>query len=73
MRVAFGESHHPGPLRARHWVGWEAAMKTGVTRYGEGQMLWVPPLHKDGRLISIEFSIQFIKDADGQTKWVVYR
>ena len=60
----------PEPLRARHWVGWEAAMKTGVTRYGEGQLLAVPALHKDGRRISIEFSIQFIKDADGQTKWV---
>ena len=60
----------PEPLRARHWVGWEAAMQTGVTRYGEGQLLAVPALHKDGRRISIEFSIQFIKDADGQTKWV---
>jgi PAS domain S-box-containing protein len=45
-------------------------MKTGVTRYGEGQLLAVPALHKDGRRISIEFSIQFIKDGDGQTKWV---
>ena len=61
----------PEPFRARHWVGWEAAMKTGVTRYGEGQLLAVPALHKDGRGISIEFSIQFIRDADGQTKWVV--
>jgi PAS domain S-box-containing protein len=60
----------PEPLRARHWVGWEAAMQTGVTRYGEGRLLAVPALHKDGRRISIEFSIQFIKDADGQTKWV---
>jgi PAS domain S-box-containing protein len=60
----------PEPLRARHWVGWEAAMKTGVTRYGEGELLAVPARHKDGRRISIEFSIQFIKDADGQTKWV---
>lgn len=60
----------PERLRARHWVGWESAMKTGVTRYGEGQLLAVPALHKDGRRISIEFSIQFIKDADGQTKWV---
>ena len=60
----------PEPLRARHWVGWEAAMQTGITRYGEGQLLAVPALHKDGRRISIEFSIQFIKDADGQTKWI---
>ena len=61
----------PEPLRARHWVGWKAAMNTGTTRYGEGHLLAVPALHKDGRRISIEFSIQFIKDADAQVKWVV--
>ncbi len=61
----------PEPFRTRHWVGWEAAMKTGVTRYSEGQLLAVPALHKDGRRISIEFSIQFIDDAEGQTQWVV--
>ncbi len=60
----------PEPLRARHWVGWEAAMQTGATRYGEGGLLAVPAQHKDGRRISIEFSIQFIKDAGGETKWV---
>ena len=46
-------------------------MRTGVTRYGEGQLLAVPALHKDGQRISIEFSIQFVKDAEGHTKWVV--
>jgi PAS domain S-box-containing protein len=61
----------PESLRARHWVGWEAAMNTGITRYGEGHLLAVPALHKDGRRISIEFSIQFIKDVDAQVKWVV--
>lgn len=61
----------PEPFRVRHWIGWEAAIKTGVTRYRKGQLLAVPALHKDGRRISIEFSIQFIKDAHGQTKWVV--
>jgi PAS domain S-box-containing protein len=60
----------PERLRARHWAGWEAAMKTGVTHYGEGQLLAVPALHKGGRQISIEFSIQFIKDAEGQIEWV---
>ena len=61
----------PERFRARHWAGWEDAMRTGVTRYGEGQLLAVPALHKDGRRISIEFSIQFVKDAEGQTTWVV--
>ena len=61
----------PEQLRARHWAGWEDAMRTGVTRYGKGQLLAVPAMHKDGRRISIEFSIQFVKDTDGQTKWIV--
>ena len=46
-------------------------MRTGVTRYGEGQLLAVPALNKDGRQISIEFSIQLIKAANGQIEWVV--
>ena len=61
----------PERLRVRHWAGWEMTMTTGVTRYGEGQLLAVPALHKDGRQISIEFSIQLLKDADGQIEWVV--
>lgn len=61
----------PERLRARHWAGWEAAMRTGTTRYGEGQLLAVPAMHKDGRQVSIEFSIQFVKDAEGQVEWVV--
>jgi PAS domain-containing protein len=29
----------PERLRARHWAGWEATMRTGVTRYGEANCL----------------------------------
>jgi len=61
----------PERLRGRHWAGWETTMKTGVTRYGEGQLLAVPALHKDGRQISIEFSIQVLKDGGGRIAWVV--
>ena len=61
----------PARLRARHWAGWKAAMHTGRTRYGEGQLLAVPALHKDGRQISIEFSIQLLQDANGRIEWVV--
>jgi PAS domain S-box-containing protein len=61
----------PERFRARHWAGWEATMRTGVTRYGEGQLLAVPALHKDGHRVSIEFSIQLVKDAHGQIEWVV--
>src|SRR5688500_9021482 len=53
----------PERLRARHWAGWEVAMRTGATRYRDGQLLAVPARHKDGRQISIEFSIQLLKGA----------
>jgi nitric oxide dioxygenase len=61
----------PERLRARHWAAWEATMRTGITRYGEGQLLAVPALHKDGRQISIEFSIQLLTDTGGRIEWVV--
>ena len=61
----------PERLRARHWAGWKTAMQTGGSRYGEGQLLAVPALHKDGRQISIEFSIRLLKGANGTVEWVV--
>ena len=71
---AVGESMDliiPARLRDRHWAGWERAMASGVTRYGEGQLLAVPALRKDGQQVSIEFSIQLLKGAGGQNEWVV--
>ncbi|MBP7148591.1 MAG: PAS domain S-box protein [Acidobacteria bacterium] len=61
----------PERLRGRHWSAWERSMISGVTRYGEGQLLAVPALHRDGRQISIGFSIQFLKDDNGRIEWVV--
>ncbi len=61
----------PERLRARHWGGWDQVMETGATRYGDGQLLAVPSLHKDGRQLSVEFSIQLLKDAAGRIEWVV--
>jgi PAS domain S-box-containing protein len=61
----------PERLRARHWTAWDATMRTGITRYGDGRLLAVPALHKDGRQISIEFSIQLVKNAGGVIEWVV--
>ncbi len=55
----------PERLRARHWSGWDKVMETGVTRYGSGQLLAVPALRKDGASISIEFSIQLLRDQAG--------
>lgn len=61
----------PERLRGRHWAGWEKVAATGVTRYAEGQLLAVPALHKDGRTLSVEFSLQLLKDADARLEWMV--
>jgi PAS domain S-box-containing protein len=55
----------PERLRDRHWSGWDKVMETGVTRYGGGQLLAVPALRKDGATLSIEFSIQLLRDDAG--------
>jgi PAS domain S-box-containing protein len=55
----------PERLRGRHWEGWNRVMETGVTRYGT-EVLAVPALRKDGETISIEFTIQLIRDGAGR-------
>lgn len=55
----------PENLRARHWSGFEHTMQTGQSRYGAGDLLSVPALHKDGRRISVEFTIVPFHAADG--------
>ena len=52
----------PDNLRGRHWEGFSATMRTGSTRYGSGEILAVPALRKDGRRISIEFTIVPFRD-----------
>jgi PAS domain S-box-containing protein len=56
----------PERLRARHWDGYHKVMGTGVSRYGRGELLAVPAITKDGRNISIEFTIQMLKGATGE-------
>jgi len=56
----------PERLRGRHWDGYLKVMKTGVSRYGSGELLAVPAVTKDGRTISIEFTIQLLRDAEGR-------
>ena len=47
----------PENLRARHWSGFRQTMESGTSRYGHGDLLSVPGLTKDGRRISVEFTI----------------
>lgn len=60
----------PDNLRTRHWDGWNVAIRAGRSKYAEGQLLAVPALHRDGHRISIEFSMQLVKAADGQVEWI---
>jgi PAS domain S-box-containing protein len=46
----------PERLRARHWAGYNNVMSTGDTRHA-GDVLRVPAVHKDGRPISIAFTV----------------
>jgi len=56
----------PERLRGRHWEGYDKVMATGVSRYGAGDLLAVPAITKDGRTISIEFTIQMLKGPGGE-------
>ena len=55
----------PENLRARHWEGFHHVMKTGTSRYGDGDLLSVPGLTKSGRRISVEFTIVMLRDETG--------
>jgi PAS domain S-box-containing protein len=54
----------PERLRPRHWHGWEKVMASGETRYGAGDLLAVPAVTRDGRQISVEFTIVLLRGAD---------
>ena len=56
----------PENLRDRHWHGYRATMRTGQSRYGDGQLLSVPAVRKDGTRISVEFTIVPFTDDAGQ-------
>src|SRR6478609_11963874 len=55
----------PERLRKRHWEGYRKTMATGESRYGEGALLSVPGVCKDGRQISLEFTIVPLKNEQG--------
>ena len=61
----------PENQRARHWAGYTEVMRTGKSRYAEGAMLAVPALRKDGKRISLEFTIVPLKDASGTMQGMV--
>jgi PAS domain S-box-containing protein len=60
----------PERLRKRHGEGYEKSMRTGETRYGSS-LLRVPALHKDGRTLSIAFSVAMLFSADRKVSAIV--
>jgi len=59
----------PERLRPRHWAGYREVMRTGQTRYG-ADVLRVPAMRKDGRRISIAFTVALLLAPDGQVSGI---
>jgi PAS domain S-box-containing protein len=57
----------PERFRTRHWDGYKQVMRTGQTKYG-ADVLRVPARHKDGRPLSIAFTVALLSRADGQVE-----
>jgi PAS domain S-box-containing protein len=65
---AFGQSLDliiPEAFRKRHWAGYEHVMRTGQSRYGDGDVIAVPGQRKDGTRISLEFTILPLNGPNG--------
>ena len=55
----------PERQRELHWKGYGKAMANGVSKYGS-ETLSVPAVTKNGERISIEFTINLLRDGDGK-------
>jgi PAS domain S-box-containing protein len=55
----------PEKQQNRHWEGYRQTMATGRTRYADS-LLSVPATHRDGRRLSIEFSVALLRDEAGR-------
>jgi PAS domain S-box-containing protein len=51
----------PERFRERHWAGYRTVMATGTTAYGS-KLLEVPGNHRDGRSMSLAFTVTLITD-----------
>ncbi len=59
----------PERQQQRHWDGYHQTMKTGVTKYGH-DLLKVPAAHKDGRSLSIAFTVSLLHAPDGSVSGI---
>jgi PAS domain S-box-containing protein len=53
----------PERFRERHWAGFTRTMASGQTRY-QHDVLRVPAMHKDGRTLSIAFTVGLLLGAE---------
>ena len=60
----------PQRQQQRHWDGFTKTMETGQTRYGN-DVLRVPAVHKDGRSISIAFTVALLPAPEGKVGAIV--
>ena len=60
----------PERQRQRHWDGYHKTMETGITRYGN-DVLRVPALHKEGRALSIAFTVAMLHAPDGKVSAII--
>jgi PAS domain S-box-containing protein len=60
----------PERLRGRHWEGYRETMASGITKYGT-ELLRVPALAKDGRQLSIAFTVALLAGPDGRPAAIV--
>lgn len=59
----------PERMRKRHWDGYHHSMETGTTRYGS-DVLRVPAIGRDGRQLSIAFTVAMLFGPDGKANGV---
>ena len=60
----------PERLRDRHWTGYRGVMASGETRYGVN-LLEVPALHKDGRRLSIAFTVTLLRQPGEELPYAI--
>jgi PAS domain S-box-containing protein len=60
----------PDRQRQRHWDGYHKTMATGETRYGN-DVLRVPALHKEGKPLSIAFTVAMLYTPDHKVSAIV--
>lgn len=62
----------PERFRARHWDGYRQVMATGKSKYSTA-VLRVPATHKDGRGLSIAFTVSLMDGPEGRVIAAIVR